>query len=167
MLIARQSTARTMYHDSGTGRFTGPALTAEQRFWPKVRKTDSCWIWTAAKGPLGYGAFWTGERLTGAHRFSYELLVGPIQEGLDLDHLCRNPSCVNPAHLDPVTHQVNLARGETGKATGAKNRAKTHCPRGHEYSPVNTYINPGSGQRCCRTCRHEWNVAKRARGATK
>lgn len=155
MIIARQSTAQ-MHHHSVTGKFTGPALTAEQRFWPKVAKTEGCWQWTAAKTSWGYGVFWDGARLVGAHRYAYESEVGPVGEGLDLDHLCRNPSCVNPAHLEPVPHRVNVARGDAGKATGVKNLAKTHCPQGHEYALGNTYINPGSGQRHCRECRRQW-----------
>ena len=89
--------------------------TAEERFWPKVDKTETCWIWIGAIGTGGYGNFWVGpDRLSDrmrAHRFAYESMVGPIPEGLDLDHLCRNRACVNPAHLEPVTRRVNLRRG--------------------------------------------------------
>jgi hypothetical protein len=118
-----------------------------ERFWAKVNRTDSCWLWTAT-GYGGYGWFWDGERPALAHRYSYELHRGPIPEGLVIDHLCRNPPCVNPAHLEAVTQQENLMRGRT---IYAENAAKTECPYGHPYSEANTYIDGGS--RKCRTCR--------------
>lgn len=87
------------------------------RFWSYVRKTgpDECWMWTGAicgapRGK-GYGHLNIGGRLVMAHRFAYELLVGPIPEGLVLDHLCREQYCVNPAHLEPVTQRTNVHRG--------------------------------------------------------
>lgn len=84
------------------------------RFWLRVHKTDDCWLWTSTLR-RGYGRFWIAPgRFVPAHRFAYELLVGPIPEGLELDHLCRNPACVNPAHLDPVTHRENVRRGKRG-----------------------------------------------------
>lgn len=123
------------------------------RFWEKVDASGDCWEWTAATNQLGYGQIGAPRnraRLM-AHRVAWELLVGPIPEGLELDHLCKNPGCVNPDHLDPVTHAENMRRGE-----GFDNwqRRKTHCPRGHEYSRENTYVNP-KGSRECRTCRKE------------
>lgn len=142
-----------MLHDPSTGRFVGPSETAEQRFWKKVHKTDSCWIWTAAKNSRGYGSFWDGERLTCAHRFSYEIAKGMIDSRLELDHLCRNPSCVNPDHLEPVDHRMNMQRGITGLKSGAQQRAKTHCPQGHPYDETNTYINPTTGARHCKICK--------------
>ena len=73
------------------------------RFWAKVNKTDGCWEWSGAINTGGYGSFWNGIREVKAHRFAYELLCEQIRDGLTLDHLCRNRSCVNPAHLEPVT----------------------------------------------------------------
>jgi len=90
-----------------------------------------------------------------AHRFGYELLVGPIPTGLTLDHLCRVRTCVNPAHLEPVSIGENVLRGDTRPAANLK---KTHCPRGHAYDAANTYIARG-GERHCRTC----NTAKSQR----
>lgn len=104
---------------------SGPRLELRRsladRFWEKVEKTETCWNWTASLNGNGYGQFaletWPLV-LRGAHRIAYLLVVGPIPEGLDLDHLCRNRRCVNPAHLEPVTRQVNLRRG-----TNARRRA--------------------------------------------
>lgn len=79
------------------------------------------------------------------------MFVGPIPDGLVIDHLCRNPQCVNPMHLEPVTPEENTRRGIGGWNT----RAKTHCPQGHPYSGANLYINPTSGARVCRTCNNE------------
>lgn len=87
----------------------------EDRFWAKVQKTETCWLWTAAKNGPGYGQFGLGTREDGlvfAHRFAYELVVGPIPEGLVIDHLCRTPACVRPDHLEPVTMRENMRRGD-------------------------------------------------------
>lgn len=122
------------------------------RLWEKVEKTETCWLWTAKKHPRGYGHIWSGGshgRTLQAHRVAYELLKGPIPEGLTLDHLCRNTSCVNPDHLEPVTMSVNLLRGD---GLPAKNARKTHCHRGHEFTAKNTYTRP-NGQRQCRICK--------------
>ena len=125
-------------------------LTIEQRFWEKVRKTDTCWNWTASKWSNGYGMFWgEDQKLTPAHRFGYELAHGPIPEGLVIDHLCRNTLCVNPDHLEAVTERENILRG-TGAS--AKHARATHCIHGHEFTPENTYVYP-SGRRKCRACK--------------
>ena len=126
----------------------------EERFWKYVSKSDDCWTWLGGKNKLGYGHFWAGpdmpQRRVMAHRFAYESVVGPIPPGLHIDHLCRNPSCVNPAHLEPVTLAENTRRG-VGPTRGSEyNRRKTHCPQGHPYSPENTYRS-GHG-RSCKTC---------------
>jgi hypothetical protein len=123
-------------------RWTRP--TAKERFWPKVAKTDGCWLWTASLNNKGYGEFRFQGRTSLAHRVAYELLIGPIPEGLSLDHLCRNPRCVNPAHLEPVTHQENMRR--TGPA-----RIQAHCLRGHELKEPNLYVSR-RGARSCRAC---------------
>lgn len=121
-----------------------------ERFWNKVDLTapNGCWMWTAAIDRHGYGKFWLGGRTVRAHRFSYESLVGPIPGGLELDHLCRVRACVNPTHLEPVTHRENTLRGDT---LTARHAAKTHCLRGHPYDEANTYVTP-DGRRNCRAC---------------
>lgn len=116
---------------------------------------SGCWLWMGTACPLGYGrlGFYdksiSKTRKTLAHRLAYQLIVGDIPEGLELDHKCRVPSCVNPQHLEPVTHRENLRRGV--QIAGSLQKAKTHCPQGHEYSPQNT-MNRKRGWRHCRTC---------------
>lgn len=122
-------------------------LTTQDKFWAKVNRgiDDQCWLWAAAKRD-GYGIVRISGRLRNAHRVSYEWLIGPIPEGLELDHLCRVRACVNPAHLEPVTREENLARSPTINAN------KTHCIHGHEFTAENTYRTPSTNQRMCRIC---------------
>jgi hypothetical protein len=127
-------------------------MTFDERFWAKVEKTDSCWLWTGSTRSA-YGTFWNGQRAANAHRVAYELLVGPIPEGLELDHLCRVPTCVNPAHLEPVTHAENVRRGN---GWGGRHSRKTHCYQGHPFSGTNLIID-ARGYRVCRTCRDRNN----------
>lgn len=126
------------------------------RFLCYVNKGD-CWLWTG--GIAGkpdntgqfYGKFWFSGKSVLAHRFSYEYLVGPIPSGYTIDHLCGIRLCVNPAHLEAVTMKENIGRG-TGVA--AVNKVKTHCIRGHEYTPENTMKQPRG--RMCKTCRQAY-----------
>jgi hypothetical protein len=130
------------------------------RFYDKVEKTDTCWLWTAAKVRNGYGIIGAGGAGNGflyAHRVSYELSVGPIPDGLFLDHLCRVRHCVNPEHLEPVTTAENCRRAAA---------AVTHCPQGHVYDEANTYVythhKHGWTMRFCRACGREKARARRA-----
>ena len=137
-----------------------PKLSVEQRFWAKVDKDGPvpdyrpelgpCWSWAAGRNGCGYGTFRAGGRMVYAHRFAYELLVGPITPGLQVDHLCRARNCVNPAHMEPVTQQENFERGLGPMAIGRWQRAKTHCPAGHSYDVANIYWY--KGRRYCRPC---------------
>ena len=111
---------------------------------------SGCWLWHGSGDELGYGRFWDGKRDVQAHRWAYEHFVGPIPDGLVIDHLCRVPACVNPDHLEPVTQRVNLLRGLAPTAINAR---KTYCSRGHALVGKNLIRRKG-GQRGCRTCKN-------------
>lgn len=131
-----------------------------ERFIQKLHiETDGCWRWTGSLDRKGYGGFNPVGVRVQAHRWAYEQFVGSIPDGLQLDHLCRKPACVNPAHLEPVTPRENSLRGEGFAAIRA---LVTMCPKGHPYDEVNTYVCP-NGTRSCRACRRESMAAFRAR----
>lgn len=122
------------------------------RFWAKVADPDAkgCWLWQGSTSD-GYGLFAVGGKTNLAHRYSYAHLIGPIPEGLTLDHLCRVRACVNPAHLEPVTRGENVLRG-TGCV--AQNARKTHCLNGHPLDGENLLRHEiKRGHRRCRICR--------------
>jgi hypothetical protein len=127
-----------------------PAVPPEERFLPRVDQMgEGCWLWTGDLDGRGYGSFFDGERTRKAYRWGYEFFMGPIPEGMELDHLCRVPACVNPDHLEPVTHAENMRR--SAPATSA------YCVHGHEFTPENTHVN-AKGHRGCRAC---WRERKR------
>lgn len=125
-------------------------MSNSERFWAKVEKTDTCWLWrgqisrSKEQGSGGYGRFSCGGRNVSAHRYAY----GPVPAGLVLDHLCRVRHCVNPAHMEPVTNTENVRRGISPTAINAR---KTRCYRGHALTNVYSY----RGYRLCRQCRRE------------
>lgn len=122
-----------------------------------------CWEWLASATVSGYGRIMmTREakvhRSSLAHRVAYEEYVGPIPDGLVLDHLCRNTICCNPEHLEPVTQAENVRRGEAPSNTY---REATHCIHGHEFTEENTYRTERG--RYCRACRRRRNAESNAR----
>ena len=124
----------------------------KEGIWERVHPepNSGCWIWLKALNQAGYGHMTVRNKQVGAHRISYMAFKGEIPHGLELDHLCRNPSCVNPDHLEPVTRKVNVRRGRAGEHRAAVESAKTHCPQGHEYTPENTRVRGTS--RYCKAC---------------
>ena len=113
--------------------------TEEERFFTKVEKTESCWLWTGHVNPKGYGKFSRyRETPVMAHRWSYMFYVGTVPEGMVLDHLCGVKNCVRPDHLEPVTNKENLRRGRVGEKNAEHHRKKTHCRNGHKYTKSNT-----------------------------
>ena len=134
------------------------------RFELLVERTETCWLWTGRIGKGGYGRL--GPRL--AHRAAYELFVGPVPQGFELDHLCRTPNCVNPQHLEPVTPEENWLRSHNPARINAD---KTHCKNGHEFTPENTLLNTRNRPsrrpyRRCRKCtqarQRAWYAARKA-----
>ena len=149
-----------------------PVTPAPERFWRNVEKSGptpegrpglgACWVWTAGRISTGYGCFsitkWTKAL---AHRWAYESEVGPIPDGLVIDHLCRNRLCVRPSHLEPVTGEENLRRGA---GYGLRNGMRSECRNGHEYTEENTYVDPTRGTVRCREC---GRIRDRARSTTR
>lgn len=131
-------------------------------FWSRVQvgAADACWLWCGKVTARGYGSYSN----FAAHRIAYTIACGPIPDGLELDHLCRTPLCVNPHHLEPVSGAENIRRGYSPTAINAR---KTHCPKGHPYTPE-TLRNDKRGYRGCEICRREWNAAylRKRRAAT-
>ncbi len=131
----------------------------EERFWSKVAipadVLSGCWKWTGATNDreYNYGCFWTIGKLEGAHRVALALTGTEVPPGRVVDHLCRNPNCVNPGHLEIVTQSENTKRGIAGIR-------RTHCVRGHALTDENTYVTPKSKNRMCKTCKRWSNLAR-------
>ena len=135
------------------------------RLTSKIKLTsDGCWLWAGARR-TEYGVIRVGSQIDGtrgmapAHRVLYELVVEPIPAGLEPDHLCKNGMCVNPDHIEPVTHQVNISRSDGFAGVNAR---KTHCINGHEFSDENTHIDY-RGRRKCRACGRAYKARRDAR----
>lgn len=130
----------------------GPMRIADPmtRLLSRIQKTEDCWLWLGQVNNKGYGLFSLDGTKIGAHSASYRLHVGPVPDGLELDHLCRNPLCVRPSHLEPVTHAENQRR---------MGDARSHCIHGHPYTSDNTYRTP-DGRKRCRACARERDRAR-------
>lgn len=111
---------------------------------------SGCWMWDGTLTEDGYGKLSYGRGHTSAHRLSVRLSGREIPDKMHVDHLCRTRCCVNPDHLEVVTHQENVRRGEAGKVAAALQRAKTHCPQGHEYTADN--LRAAKDGRLCKAC---------------
>lgn len=151
---------------STDGKTARPEYTVEQRLLlhRRIKKSTGCWIWTASISETGYGRLRLPQRLHYVHRLAYETFVGPIPDGLHIDHLCHSwdsrcpggdscphRACFNPAHLQAVTCRENVLRGAS---PGARNLRRTHCPkRGHAYAEHGVVR---AGRLVCRACRIEY-----------
>ena len=141
-------------------------MTVIGRYFAKVdwpASFGACWNWTDCVKGEGYGKLRVGSRsdnssrMVNAHRIAYELAIGPIPAGAEIDHVCRNRSCVNPLHLEAVPKRTNILRGQSPQA---QNVLKTHCPQGHLYDEVNTKLH--GGRRYCRACIAQRSAARRS-----
>lgn len=156
--IDRQGSMPRAKYAAGLPRPVPPSV----RFWAKVNPCGpvhpilgtECWLWTPRPNAWGYGRFTIGHGAPAelAHRFAYRERVGPIPEGLELDHLCRVRACVRPEHLEAVPRIVNIRRGVGGEVARARMLAKTACPAGHPYAGDNLRL--VAGNRKCRECRN-------------
>lgn len=121
-------------------------VTVEERFWSKVEKTETCWLWKASLNRKGYAQFFPQPgKLVEGHRWAWISANGSVPDGLELDHLCKVKHCVNPVHLEAVTHAENMRRWLS---------LITHCPQGHPYDEVNTYVTKAN-VRHCRQCHRD------------
>lgn len=140
-----------------------PTITPDDDAWARfwscvVAETTGCWRWVGSdkKCRWRYGLFWYQDENIQAHAFTYRAMVGEIAAGLEIDHQCNNTRCVNPSHLKPVTHLENVRRSES---VGGINSRKSHCHRGHPFTPDNTAFEVGNRpdriRRRCRQCKRE------------
>ena len=157
--MCRPHYRRWMKHGDALAPRTESVKDDPGRWAAMVETTDGCWLWKGGVGSNGYGNFWADGRTVLAHRFAYELLVGPIPTDMHLDHLCRVRHCVRPDHLEPVTVAENNRRSAS---PSARNALKTHCPRNHPYDEANTYYD-NRGSRVCKACQLAANARQRER----
>lgn len=150
-----------LFHHTFVLYYHGMAPTpipAVDRVLRTVKKTKrGCWIPDRFIMRNGYTQVAVQGKMLMSHRVVYEALVGPIPDGMVLDHLCRNRACVNPKHCEPVSMRENNRRGLT---PAGENARKTHCQNGHEFTPENTAVY--SGHRMCRICNREYQRRKYA-----
>jgi hypothetical protein len=123
----------------------------------RLVQVGDCWEWTGSRGHAGHGNVHHQGRSHLTHRLVWEDMCGPIPDGLELDHLCRNPPCCNPSHLDPVTHAENMRRGIQSFS------GRIRCGKGHLLTPMTVIARAADGRQQCRACRNEARRARRAR----
>jgi hypothetical protein len=151
--------------------YTGSAPTTQRatnwrdhlRHWPygqtvlnrlivNLEQRGECWAWTRSKNKDGYGQISVMHAMVRTHQVAYELFIGPVPEGLQLDHRCRVRCCANPWHLEPVTSAENTRRGNASLSLPDRSQW-TRCKNGHAFDERNTYVHPVTGYRNCRRCR--------------
>ena len=159
------ATPRGGYFNAAGDRIPGTRAPVDDRFWSFVHTepNSGCWIWCGARHQRGYGSFYADGVVHRAHRWAFEHFRGPVPANLVIDHRCRNPSCVNPDHLEPVTQRTNVLRGG---APAAGQHQQTRCVHGHALVGANVYTKP-NGARQCKTCRRATDARRyrRKRGA--
>lgn len=139
-------------------------MSYRDRFFQKVEKTESCWIWRGALNSKGYGAFGVHGKSVSAHRYSYEMHIGPIPKGLYICHSCDTPSCVNPEHLWAGSPSENVKDMFLKDRQGDSARRQTHCRKGHSFEEFGTYNHhrkDGRVDRICRECRRLDSIKRR------
>ena len=146
---------RTGYGRTLVGGRGEMKTTILQRLFDRIEVTEECWTWTGPRTGKGYGKAYSHPATRSVHRLLYEIVVGAVPDGFELDHLCRNRACARWDHLEPVTHRENLRRSPL--TMPSINAAKTHCPKGHEYDAQHS-----RGERACRTCNRLRMRVKRA-----
>lgn len=140
-------------------KFVSRSKSIEERLWSgAIEGERGCWVWQRSLSDTGYGRIVNNGQAVGIHRLAYELAIGPIPEGLVIDHLCFTRSCINPEHLEPVTHKENTLRGS---GVTAYNANRKYCVKGHAYDEENTHYH--QGRRYCRICVKNTRDRMRAR----
>lgn len=152
----RDTAARDLL--KGRNQYDAPPVIERFREKYTVDAESGCWLWHGCTIPAGYGAMKIDGEMVGAHRWAYERFIGPIPDGMVIDHLCRTRNCVNPQHMEPVSNVKNVMRGN---GIGARNSRKTHCKHGHPFAGDNLIIEKRGGGRTGRRCRQCTRIMRR------